>query len=157
MQRPPIVPGARTRFRTVAIKDSDPFSFARKHEQALNELTSEGWSITGMMDKGGALIITGQKVEITTPQSMQPQEEVPQGFSMPQSSTDQGHVEIVYTYIENGKHNTVRCSSMPDAVRRVRAHIDSGYDILPSAITVMSVVSYEPLKDLKALERFYSR
>lgn len=148
-------PGARSRFKTVAVRDPDPIKFAKKHEDALNSFMADGWNVTGMMNKGDALIITGQRLEMGPPP---PEQEAPPdepGFSLPQSSTDDGHVEIVYSFIERGTHRSVSCVSMPDAMNQVRAHLSTGGDVLPNRITVMSLMSYEPIKDLPVLNRLY--
>jgi hypothetical protein len=155
IQRQMVQHGARPRFKTVAVRDSDPIRFAKKHEDTLNAFVAGGWNVTGMMQRGDSLIITGQRIEVGPPPQEEESEEEP-FFALPESSTDDGHIEIVYSFLERGKHRSVSCHSMPDAMNRVREHIqEQDASILPTQITIMSVTSYEPLKDFSVLNRLY--
>ena len=145
-------PGAHPVFKTVCIKDSSPEAFARKHEQALNELVSDGWNVTGMIEKGGSLLITAVRQEIGDPVVAVEKEEGQQTF-LPPSSTN---MEITYTFIERGKVNSVRCVSMVDVMNRVREHLNTvSEEIVPFQITVLSATTYEPLENFKVLDRLY--
>ena len=144
--------GARPVFKTVCIKDSNPETFARKHEQALNALVNDGWNVTGMIEKGGSLLITAVRHEIGEPVVAVEKEEGQQTF-LPPSSTS---MEITYTFLKGGKVDSVKCVSMVDVMNRVREHLNTvSEDIVPFQITVLSALTYEPLENFKVLNHLY--
>jgi hypothetical protein len=142
---------ARVRFHHVAVVESDPVKFAQKLEETENELVEQGWNLTSLMHRGeDAVIVNAQR-----------EEQAPELFSAstqpsPPDAFGEGHTEVIYSYLEDGKLKDLRLPCMADAITAVRAHLGDER-FIPNRIVSMNVIAYEPLKDLPILEKMYGR
>ena len=125
----------------------------------MNELVTDGWHIQGLMERGGALIITAIRPDVppeilAAMAAMQPR--------TPQTRTprkDPGTAEdVVYNYQELGTSHSIPCT-LKEAVAYFEEHAapwkgladGPAPDILPISIVVMHVTSYE-LADIPELK-----
>lgn len=141
---------ARVRFHHVAVVESDPVKFAQKLEETENELVEQGWTLTSLMHRGENAVIVNAQREDQAPELFSASSQPPP----PPDTFGEGHTEVVYSYLEDGKLKDMRLPSMSDAIVAVRSHL-SDERFLPNRIVVMNVIAYEPLKDLPVLERMY--
>lgn len=142
--------GPRARWKAVAITSPDPVEFAREYEETMNGLVSDGWQITGMMNRGEAVIITAQKPDLP-PALMEALAALSGKKPLPPRTADTKE-EVVYTFKEGDQIHSLPCT-LEEAVKYLEEHIEEDGDILPISIVVMTVTSYEPadLKMLRAL------
>lgn len=134
--------GPRARWKAVAITATDPVEFAQDYEAQMNALVGDGWNITGMMTRGDAVVITAQKPEL--PASIL---EALATVSSPKTKVvthANTTEEVIYSYQDEGKVQSMRCVTLEEAVKYLEEHIVEDGAILPISITVMTVTSYEP-------------
>lgn len=155
--------GARAKWDSVAITASDPAEFAREYAACLNRFSSEGWNITGIMQRGEAVIITAQKAEI--PDELAKAMSALQGRqARPSIETHEPDEieEVTYSYQEQGEVKTLKCATLEEAKGYLEEHAAPWIDspagtppgILPISIVVMHVTSYEPM-DLPLLRALF--
>lgn len=144
--------GARAKWESVAITASDPAEFAREYAACLNKFSSEGWNITGIMQRGEAVIITAQKAEI--PPELARAMEAIQQQARPQAPREVDEIEeVTYNYQELGECKSIKCASVEEAKSYLEEHAtlwdeplsSPAPSILPISIVVMHVTSYEPM------------
>lgn len=135
----------------MAITEKDPVEFAREMGKTLNELSEDGWNITGMMERAGALIISAQKTEI-------PKEVLEALARMPNQQRpsvpvreDNTTEEVTYSYLEDGKVQSLQCPDIETAKGYMEEHV-ADESVLPISIVVMAITHYE-LKDLPHLRQ----
>lgn len=145
----------RARWKAVAITATDPADFALDYETKLNDLVEDGWNITGMMNRGEAMIITAQKPELP-PEILRALASMNDKPKKPLPTMPEGVEDVVYSYREGATVHSVPCKTLAEAVAYLEEHAapwigpeaptgDLLYpNILPISITVMSVTSYEP-------------
>lgn len=134
--------GPRARWKAVAITASDPSEFAQEYEDTMNGLVADGWSITGMMNRGEAVIITAQKPDLP-PAVLQALAEMSAGRK-PRPKPADVKEEVTYCYKDDSQVHSMKCSSLEEAVAYFEEHIMNDGPILPISIVVMTVTSYEP-------------
>jgi hypothetical protein len=158
--------GARAKWQSVAVTASDPHEFAREYAECLNKFSSEGWNITGIMQRGDGVIITAQKAEI--PEELAKAMAAIQGRQAPRPPPVEHEVdeiqEVIYNYQEGGECKSLRCTSLKEAKSYMEEHAKPwenpdpspslAPDILPISIVVMHVTSYEPM-DLPLLRSLF--
>lgn len=154
--------GARARWQSVAITASDPVEFAREYSECLNKFSSEGWNITGIMQRGEAVIITAQKAEV--PEELAKAMAAISGKQAPRPPAHEVDElqEVTYNYQELGVCKSILCGSLEEAKGYLEEHaapwvdLSPGQapDILPISIVVMHVTSYEPM-DLPLLRAMF--
>lgn len=134
--------GPRARWKAVAITAEDPAAFAQEYETTMNSLVSDGWNITGLMNRGNSVIVTAQKPDLPT--------EVLQAIGIlpkpvpPVTPPENATEEVIYTYKDEQGVQTLRCAALEEAVTYLEEHIEQNGVILPISIVVMHVTSYEP-------------
>lgn len=156
MQVPP-----RARWKTAVVAAPDPAAFAQEFENRMNELVSDGWNIHGMIERGGALIITAIRPDV--PQhvldalsGMSPA--IRHGLATLAPKDARMHEEAVYNYQELGESHSIPCT-LAEAVSYFEEHAapwagstaGSAPAILPISIVTMQVTAYE-LADIPELK-----
>lgn len=138
--------GPRARWKAVAVTSTDPVEFARDYEEKLNALVSDGWNITGMMNRGDAVVITAQKPELP-PAILHALAAMGDAQVRPPptpAKEDRTVEEVTYSYKDGTSVQSMRCASLEEAVGYFEEHIAENGAILPISIVVMTVTSYEP-------------
>ncbi len=148
--------GARAKWQSVAITASDPVAFAEEYAACLNKFSSEGWNITGIMQRGEAVIITAQKAEI--PDDLAAAIATIQGKATPKPRSQPLEAadvleEYTYNYQEHGEVKSIKCATLAEAKAYLEEHAAPWMDlgaapspaILPISIVAMHVTSYEPM------------
>ena len=146
--------GARAKWQSIAITASDPVAFADEYAACLNKFSSEGWNITGIMQRGEAVIITAQKAEI--PEDLASAIAAIQGKATPKTKPlEEADVleEFIYNYQELGEVKSIKCATLAEAKAYLEEHAAPWMDlpvgpcpsILPISIVAMHVTSYEPM------------
>jgi hypothetical protein len=156
--------GARAKWESIAITASDPAEFAREYAACLNKFSSEGWNITGIMQRGEAVIITAQKAEIPPElaKAMSAIQNRAQARPLPETHEADELEEVTYNYQEAGECKSLKCASLEEAKGYLEEHAALWEDplpspvpsILPISIVVMHVTSYEPM-DLPLLRALF--
>jgi hypothetical protein len=134
--------GPRAVWKAIAITATDPTEFAKQYESTMNGLVADGWSVAGMMERGGGLIITAQKPNLS-PALLQALEELATG-KKPTPKPADVQEEVTYCYKEGDEIHSMRCADLEEAVGYFKEHIMEDSAILPINIIVMTVTSYEP-------------
>jgi hypothetical protein len=142
--------GSKVRFAARAVVEEDPKKFAIALEDTMNGLVEEGWQVTSMVDRGEAVIVNAQR-----------QMEIPCEPALPSSVGELVEragkntvTEIVYSYLDEGIHRNIRFQTMPAVISKIREHLKD-QRFLPNQIVVMSVTSFEPIRDLQELIRTF--
>lgn len=159
--------GARAKWHSVAITASDPIEFAQEYAACLNKFSSEGWNITGIMQRGEAVIITAQKADI--PEDLAKALSALQGHGQSLRPHVASHEvdtleEVTYNYQDHGECKSIKCADLKEAREYMEEHAAPWIDLLPSpmavpnilpiSIVVMHVTSYEPI-DLPLLRELF--
>lgn len=135
VQRVPPTPiGTKVLFRSVAITGKSVEEFARCHEKALNDLSSDGFQLLSMFERDDGAVITAQKQEALNLS--------PPIMASPIEAPD----EVSYHYLEGEHHRSVTCRSVPEAVEIVRKHLKERDDILPLSIHCVKITTYEAME-----------
>lgn len=134
--------GPRARWKAVPITSEDPVEFAREYETTMNGLVADGWNITGMMNRGSAVIITANKPDLP-PEVLQALGAMNRPVAAP-IRDDRTTEEIVYTYKDENGVQSMRCATLAEAVGYLEEHVEEDGVILPISIVVMRVTGYEP-------------
>lgn len=149
--RPP-----RVEWRAIAINDPEPMDYACNLQAALQMLADGGWSILSMYTRGPAQIILAQRALAEPPHppgpipgpTMPPPPPLPGAGAtrmrapapVPQSSVEE---QFVYHYLSPQGPQDKRFTSMVEALRVVREHIDGDGSCVPGYLVVMSVTTLE--------------
>ncbi len=135
---------ARARWTAVAITATDPIEFASEYEKKMNQLTSEGWNITGMMERGGGVVITAQKQEMPEEVMKAFRALVTERTARPVEADVDTIEEVTYAYQEGSSCKSIRCGSLSEAVAYLEEHAREDGAILPISIVTLTTKMYEP-------------
>jgi hypothetical protein len=143
--RPP-----KVEWRSIAINDPTPQEFANSLQAALQMLSDGGYNILQMYTRGPAQIILAQRVVQEQPQH--PPGPVP-GPTMPpppplsklraQSNLGQSEEQFVYHFLSPDGPKDMRFTTMVEALRAVREHVDGDGSFVPGYLVVMAVTTFE--------------
>lgn len=139
---------SRVIFHHHAVVESDPVLFAEKLGKAENDYVAAGWTLTSMINRGEHAVILNMQREEAPPTP------VPLSPVLAEATPSVGYTEVIYSFLEYGTLRRLTFPCMRDAVVAVREQIGEER-FVPNKIIVMSVVEYEPLSDLTALEKMY--
>jgi hypothetical protein len=124
-------------WKILCASSKDPRRYAKELEEGLNELSSEGYALVAMTDRGGATILHGQKVMVdpppVVPQAPAPTPVIPRNV----------HHEVIYLYLEKGSLQRVEFRTVPEAVCLLRHHLECE-DIVPVSLTTVVLSTFEP-------------
>jgi hypothetical protein len=161
----------RISWKTLVARSEDPFEFARELQSCFQELTDGGFNIVSQLMRGGAMVITGQRVEMLNPfplsepqppgpMPMPPAAQQPQRARIvqpqPRPLQSASSTEVLYHWLEHGQGKQKSYPSMVDALRAVKGHIEVGDPpILPVSIVAVSMTKYD-LVSIPALLKMYA-
>jgi hypothetical protein len=145
--RPP-----RVEWRMVAITAIEPVEYAKQMQEALNALSAEGFNVLAQYGRGvGQIIMASRQVAdpphppgpIPGPTMPPPPPQQPMARLRVQST---GLLEerFVYHFISPEGPQEQVFTSMVEALRVVRAHVDGDGTLVPAYLVTMSFCTYEP-------------
>jgi hypothetical protein len=145
-------------WRSVAITDTDPLSFALTLQTKLQQLTDEGFNVLFQIQRGTGLVITANRTtqEPPRPASVAPTLPAPpppnRRFGPPSGKADE---QFVYHYISPEGPRDRSFTSIVEALRMVRSHVDGDDGFVPGYLVAMHVVTFEA-PQLTALLKAYA-
>jgi hypothetical protein len=141
----------RIEWRTVAVSATDTVEYAAQLQSSLQELSDAGFNILSQQQRGTALIILAQRVVVD--QSHQPGPisgpEPPLPPPPPlsklrmQANLNAHADQFVYHFISPDGPQARRFTTMVDALRMVREHVDGDGRFVPGCLLTMTVSTYE--------------
>ena len=148
-------PQPKVAWKTLAVTSKDPLVFAQELEGALQEMTDGGFNIISQMARDGAVIITGQRVDLIASPDMLAlfsASQVPQApglrrriVEVPSArSTGTTSDEVLYHYLAFGKQNQQQFATLVDALRVVQKHVEGPDDIVPISLITVTMTRFEP-------------
>jgi hypothetical protein len=145
--RPP-----RVEWRTVCIDDVDPQKFANNMQTALQMLSDAGFNILAQYARGAAQIILAQRVvqEQVHPPGPIPGPTMPAPPPLPHATrraatppTSIAEERFVYHFLSPQGPQDVNFTSMVEALRLAREHVDGDGSCVPGYLVAMSVTTFE--------------
>lgn len=134
----------RVRLKHIAVVETDPVLFAAKLDEVTNGLVDEGFSITGMMERGGGLIVSSLKVEPIDNSAV---------------STPQAVPSTVSYYFCDKELEGVQQRSFPsvsEVVRLMKKHLLEPERFSGMTVVLTFVSTFDPRSDMHLLEKLAS-
>jgi hypothetical protein len=168
-QRPNMRTGAKPRleWRTIAITSPDPVEYARSMQMTLQELSDNGFNVLSMTQRGAAQIILANRQLGPEPHppgpipgpTLPPPPPAPTPQLARRPTSDLVHQnseeQFVYHYLSPAGPKDQRFTSLVEALRIIRSHVDGDGTHVPGYLVAMSVTTFET-PALGALLRAYA-
>jgi len=125
----------------VAATASDPVAFAKELDDITNGLIDEGFSIGGMIERGGGMVISSSKMEV---------------LPSPAASLPKTPPSSITYYFTDTTTDGVRSSSfssIAEAVKMVKAHLAKPEMFSPRMVVLTFVSTFDPRLDMPLLEK----
>ena len=138
-------------WKTKAVTAKDPQEFSLELQRALQELTDGDYKIVNQLIRGDALVITGQKVDMSvlhSPRRLDAVTVPPPGgqrrIVASAAPSEKVTEEVLYHYREFGVQKQRSFATLVEALRLVKEHIFAPGDIVPISITCITLATFEP-------------
>jgi hypothetical protein len=132
----------------VAITSLDPVEYAKQMQEALNTLSAEGFNILAQYGRGMGQIIMANRQVMDPPHPpgpipgpTMPPPPAPQRRAPPAPGTSEER--FVYHYLSPMGPQDQSFTSMVEALRVVRAHVDGDGTLVPAYLVAMSFTTFE--------------
>lgn len=142
---------ARIEWRAIAVTAADPTEFASTLQHALQGLSDAGFSLAGQYQRGTGHILLGQRV-VQEQEAPGPTIPPPPPLARPtgslatlraQAALGQNETSFFYHFISPDGPQHVRFTSMVEALRLVREHVDGDGGFVPGYLVAMAVTTFE--------------
>lgn len=142
--RPP-----RIEWRTLVVADVEPLQFAQNLQMGLQMLTDGGFNVISMHMRGVAQIVLAQRAVQEQPQPApgptMPAPPQPTPLSrLRAQSVGANEERFTYHFLSPEGPQEQTFTSMVEALRLVRAHVDGDGSFVPGYLVSMSVTTFEP-------------